>query len=145
LGVDRKGVENYQILLGGSGAEDASLGEILGPGFDSEGIVDAVENVIATYEKLRQKGSASSTPIAGWGRLPSRIASMLVRGGHIPDTAFAEIADSDPLPAKGAVIVSLPRFLKDRQALLAREEGLGVRLETSESPKRSEAMFTISL
>ncbi|MEY4878585.1 MAG: hypothetical protein RJB62_53, partial [Pseudomonadota bacterium] len=33
LGVDRKGVENYQILLGGSGAEDASLGEILGPGF----------------------------------------------------------------------------------------------------------------
>jgi len=33
------------------------------------------------------------------------------------------------------VIVSLPRFLKDRQALLAREEGLGVRLETSESPQ----------
>ena len=47
LGVDRKGVENYQILLGGSGAEDASLGEILGPGFDHEGIADAVENVIA--------------------------------------------------------------------------------------------------
>ena len=53
LGVDRKGVENYQILLGGSGAEDASLGEILGPGFDSEGIVDAVENVIGTYKTLR--------------------------------------------------------------------------------------------
>jgi sulfite reductase (NADPH) hemoprotein beta-component len=56
LGVDRKGVENYQILLGGSGAEDASLGEILGPGFDSEGIVDAVETVIATYKDLRQNG-----------------------------------------------------------------------------------------
>jgi sulfite reductase (NADPH) hemoprotein beta-component len=56
LGVDRKGVENYQILLGGSGAEDASLGEILGPGFDSEGIVDAVENVIGIYEQLRQSG-----------------------------------------------------------------------------------------
>jgi sulfite reductase (NADPH) hemoprotein beta-component len=56
LGVDRKGVENYQILLGGSGAEDASLGEILGPGFDEEGIADAVENVIATYTKLRHKG-----------------------------------------------------------------------------------------
>src|SRR6185295_17777858 len=51
-----KGVENYQILLGGSGAEDASLGEILGPGFDSEGIVDAVENVVGTYERLRQSG-----------------------------------------------------------------------------------------
>ena len=56
LGVDRKGVENYQILLGGSGAEDASLGEILGPGFDSEGIADAVENVVATYTKLRHNG-----------------------------------------------------------------------------------------
>ena len=56
LGVDRKGVENYQILLGGSGAEDASLGEILGPGFDSEGIVDAVEKVIETYTRLRGDG-----------------------------------------------------------------------------------------
>jgi sulfite reductase (NADPH) hemoprotein beta-component len=56
LGVDRKGVENYQILLGGSGAEDASLGEILGPGFDSDGIVDAVETVVGTYKDLRQNG-----------------------------------------------------------------------------------------
>jgi sulfite reductase (NADPH) hemoprotein beta-component len=56
LGVDRKGVENYQILLGGSGAEDASLGEILGPGFDSERIVDAVENVIGTFRELRHGG-----------------------------------------------------------------------------------------
>jgi sulfite reductase (NADPH) hemoprotein beta-component len=56
LGVDRKGVENYQILLGGSGAEDASLGEILGPGFDSEGIANAVENVVATYTQLRHSG-----------------------------------------------------------------------------------------
>jgi len=56
LGVDRKGVENYQILLGGSGAEDASLGEILGPGFDGEAIIDAVENVLGTYRQLRQAG-----------------------------------------------------------------------------------------
>jgi sulfite reductase (NADPH) hemoprotein beta-component len=56
LGVDKKGVENYQILLGGSGAEDASLGEILGPGFDHEGIVDAVETVIGTYRDLRHDG-----------------------------------------------------------------------------------------
>lgn len=54
LGVDRKGVENYQILLGGSGAEDATLGEILGPAFDSEGIVDAVENIIGTFRQMRR-------------------------------------------------------------------------------------------
>ena len=42
LGVDRKGVENYQLLLGGSEAEDVSLAKITGPGFDENGIVDAV-------------------------------------------------------------------------------------------------------
>jgi len=60
---------------------------------------------------------------------------MLVRGGHVRDTAFADVADSGALPPKGAVIVSLPRFLKDRAALLAREDALGVRLETTESPE----------
>ncbi len=56
LGVDRKGTENYQLLLGGSGAEDASLGKITGPGFDEDGIVDAVEKVTDTYKSLRQDG-----------------------------------------------------------------------------------------
>ncbi|RME64549.1 MAG: nitrite/sulfite reductase, partial [Alphaproteobacteria bacterium] len=56
LGVDKKGTENYQLLLGGSGAEDASLAKILGPGFDEDGIVAAVEKVVETYTKLRQPG-----------------------------------------------------------------------------------------
>jgi sulfite reductase (NADPH) hemoprotein beta-component len=56
LGVDRKGVENYQLLLGGSGAEDVSLGTITGPGFDEDGIVDAVERVTDTYLELRSAG-----------------------------------------------------------------------------------------
>jgi len=53
LGVDRKGEENYQLLLGGSGAEDATLAKILGPGFDENGIVTAVEKVITRYKTLR--------------------------------------------------------------------------------------------
>jgi sulfite reductase (NADPH) hemoprotein beta-component len=56
LGVDRKGTENYQLLLGGSGAEDASLGKITGPGFDEDGIVDAVERATDAYVALRQPG-----------------------------------------------------------------------------------------
>ena len=56
LGVDRKGTENYQLLLGGSGAEDASLGKITGPGFDEDGIVDAVERVTDKYVELREQG-----------------------------------------------------------------------------------------
>ncbi|MBM3545600.1 MAG: nitrite/sulfite reductase [Alphaproteobacteria bacterium] len=53
LGVDRKGEEFYQITLGGSGDETCSIGEIVGPGFSSDGIVDAVETVVDTYLKLR--------------------------------------------------------------------------------------------
>ncbi|WP_370032153.1 nitrite/sulfite reductase [Qipengyuania mesophila] len=56
LGVDRKGVENYQLLLGGSEAEDVSLAKITGPGFDENGIVDAVETVTSVYERERQDG-----------------------------------------------------------------------------------------
>jgi len=56
LGVDRKGVENYQLLLGGSEAEDVSLAKITGPGFDENGIVDAVETVTTVYERQRHDG-----------------------------------------------------------------------------------------
>jgi sulfite reductase (NADPH) hemoprotein beta-component len=56
LGVDKKGVEYYQILLGGSGAEDATVGNIMGPGFSAHDIGPAVERVVDTYVKLRQGG-----------------------------------------------------------------------------------------
>ncbi len=56
LGVDRKGEENYQLLLGGSGAEDASLAKIVGPGFSEDGIVDAVEKATDVYLGLRSEG-----------------------------------------------------------------------------------------
>ncbi|WAT19026.1 nitrite/sulfite reductase [Aurantiacibacter sp. MUD11] len=56
LGVDRKGVENYQLLLGGSEAEDVSLAKITGPGFDEAGIVDAVETVADLYLAKREDG-----------------------------------------------------------------------------------------
>jgi sulfite reductase (NADPH) hemoprotein beta-component len=53
LGVEKRGEEHYQLLLGGSGAEDAALATITGPGFDPEGIVDAVATVVDTYLQLR--------------------------------------------------------------------------------------------
>lgn len=54
LGVDRKGTENYQLLLGGSGAEDVSLGKITGPGFSEDGVVDAIERVTDKYLEVRE-------------------------------------------------------------------------------------------
>jgi len=56
LGVDRKGTENYQLLLGGSGAEDASLGSITGPGFSEDGVVDAIEKATNVYMRERAEG-----------------------------------------------------------------------------------------
>lgn len=56
LGVDRKGTENYQLLLGGSGAEDVSLAKITGPGFSEDGIVDAVETATNVYLRERTEG-----------------------------------------------------------------------------------------
>ena len=56
LGVDKKGVENYQLTLGGSGAEDVSIGKITGPGFSEDGIVDAVEKAVEKYRELRDPG-----------------------------------------------------------------------------------------
>ena len=56
LGVDKKGVEFYQLQLGGSAAEDASIGDIMGPGFGEHEIADAVERVVEAYLKLRTPG-----------------------------------------------------------------------------------------
>ena len=49
LGVDKKGEEFYQITLGGSSAEDAALGEIVGRGLSADDVVDAVERLVRHY------------------------------------------------------------------------------------------------
>ncbi len=56
LGVDKKGVENYQLSLGGCEGADTSLGKITGPGFDEDGIVDAVEKSTEVYLSQRKDG-----------------------------------------------------------------------------------------
>ncbi len=53
LGVDKKGTEFYQITLGGSPDEHAAIGDITGPAFTADKIVDAVENIVDTYLDLR--------------------------------------------------------------------------------------------
>jgi sulfite reductase (NADPH) hemoprotein beta-component len=53
LGLDRAGVENYQITLGGDGSEDAVIGEKTGPGFAYTEIVPAIERILRAYIDLR--------------------------------------------------------------------------------------------
>ncbi|WP_066706501.1 nitrite/sulfite reductase [Celeribacter ethanolicus] len=54
LGLDRAGVENYQITLGGDGTEDMVIGERTGPGFAYDEIIPAIERILATYLELRE-------------------------------------------------------------------------------------------
>jgi len=49
LGLDRGGVENYQITLGGDGTEDAHIGERTGPGFPADKLIKAIETIINVY------------------------------------------------------------------------------------------------
>ncbi|MEH6405602.1 MAG: nitrite/sulfite reductase, partial [Sneathiella sp.] len=53
LGVNKKGVEVYQLTLGGSAREDASIGKIIGPAFTADEIVNAIEKVLDVYLKNR--------------------------------------------------------------------------------------------
>jgi len=59
LGVDRKNEEFYQITLGGSADENTSIGKIIGQGFSSDEITDAVENVVDTYIDIRNSPDES--------------------------------------------------------------------------------------
>ncbi|KIC33408.1 nitrite/sulfite reductase [Leisingera sp. ANG-S5] len=54
LGLDRAGVENYQITLGGDASENAAIGTRTGPGFAYDEIVPAVERIVETYLSVRE-------------------------------------------------------------------------------------------
>ena len=58
----------------------------------------------------------------------------LIRNGRWAEDDYVKAADGEALPANGA-IVSLKRFIDERDALLARNARLGVRLASSESPE----------
>ena len=53
LGLDRAGVENYQITLGGDATETAAIGDRAGPGFSADEIVPAIDRLVTAYLELR--------------------------------------------------------------------------------------------
>jgi sulfite reductase (NADPH) hemoprotein beta-component len=56
LGVDKKGEEFYQLTLGGSGENDASLGQLLGPALPADRVAGAVDQMVGVYLDARQDG-----------------------------------------------------------------------------------------
>ena len=54
LGVDKKGEEFYQVSLGGSSKNQASLGKIIGPSFAQEEIPEVIQKIISVYKRQRK-------------------------------------------------------------------------------------------
>lgn len=58
----------------------------------------------------------------------------LIRTTGVVDDPWRFVADEEPLPETGAVIVTLKRFQANRDQLLARATPLGVRLKSDQAP-----------
>ncbi len=57
----------------------------------------------------------------------------IIRNNAFVESPFAHAADGEALP-DGAVVVSLSRFLAERESLMQRNAPLGVRIASSETP-----------
>jgi sulfite reductase (NADPH) hemoprotein beta-component len=53
LGVDKKGVEWYQLTLGGSSENEAAIGERLGPAIAKDQVTQAITSILDVYIKQR--------------------------------------------------------------------------------------------
>jgi sulfite reductase (NADPH) hemoprotein beta-component len=81
LGLEKRGIESYQITLGGDATENAEIGEILGPGLPAEAVPDAIEAIVGVYESQRHDGE--------------RFIETVKRVGLVPfKAAFKELADA---------------------------------------------------
>lgn len=67
LGVDKKGEEWYQVTLGGSAENDASLGDRTGPSIARADIAEAVEHIIDVY--LERRDSEDETFLQAYRRI----------------------------------------------------------------------------
>lgn len=75
LGLDRAGVENYQITLGGDATENARVGDRTGPGFSAEAILPAIERIVYAYLDLRDGPSERfAQTYARLGMAPFKVA-----------------------------------------------------------------------
>ena len=56
LGLEKAGVEFYQIKLGGDSSENAAIGDVTGKGFSHDETVDAIEKMVDFYIAEREEG-----------------------------------------------------------------------------------------
>ena len=54
LGLEKAGVEFYQVKLGGDASETAAIGQVTGPGFSQDELIDAIERLVDYYLGVRE-------------------------------------------------------------------------------------------
>ncbi|MEP3918396.1 nitrite/sulfite reductase [Ascidiaceihabitans sp.] len=74
LGLDRAGVENYQITLGGDHTETAKVGDRAGPGFAAEDLIPAIERIVDAYLNIRLEGEEFIATYRRLGMAPFKAA-----------------------------------------------------------------------
>ena len=83
LGLDRAGVENYQITLGGDGYDIPAIGERAGAGFPAEEVVPAIDRLVDAYLELRE------TPEERFIDAYRRLGNGPFKAALYPETAHA--------------------------------------------------------
>jgi sulfite reductase (NADPH) hemoprotein beta-component len=79
LGLDKAGVENYQITLGGRAGNDAAIGEKMGRGFNVDELMPALDRLIDAYLVLRlHEGEIFAETVKRLGTLPFQEALYVV-------------------------------------------------------------------
>jgi len=74
LGLEKKGVEFYQITMGGNAGENTTIGSIIGRGFSGTQVIDAVETIVDTYVHLRQENETFAAAYTRLGAKPFKEA-----------------------------------------------------------------------
>ncbi len=94
LGLEKAGVESYQVTLGGDATESAEIGKRAGPGFGFDEIGPAIERLVRAYLKLR--ADPSETFLAAYRRL-----------GDAPfKAALYPAANTDAQPTRTAALTA---------------------------------------
>lgn len=79
LGLDKAGVENYQITLGGSAGNDAAIGQKMGRGFNVDELMPALDRLVDAYLALRlHEGEIFAETVKRLGTVPFQEALYVI-------------------------------------------------------------------
>ncbi len=94
LGVDKDGMEWYQITLGGSDGSQLSGpaigGKVVGPAFSAAEVPDVIEALLGTYRSLRKSGEFFIDTLRRVGQDPFKAAANGARHPKATEEALAE-------------------------------------------------------